>query len=121
MLYYPLPPSHIEWDFPNNYSLTGEEDATGEIRLELRNDVGRWTIDGELAELTFTPGYIRYEFDMAEDNPFPPEGEYTYILTDGDGRVLSTGLMIVGDYTPDRSEHDTTIEYSQYGQEIPTD
>lgn len=116
MLYWPLPPASVELDFPNNLRLTSE-DITGELHLELRNDVGRWTFGGDIAPATFTPGYIRFGFDQQPEDSYPAEGEYTYILTDGDGRVLSTGLIIVGDYTPDRSEHDTTIEYSQYGQD----
>ena len=117
MLYWPLPPASVEWDFPNNYSLTGEEEATGTITLELRNDVGRWSFDGDIDPVDFTPGYIRFGFDQQPEDSYPAEGEYTYILTDGDGRILSTGLIIVGDYTPDRSENDTTIEYNQYGQD----
>lgn len=113
MIYWPLPPAPVRWDFPNSFQLT-EEDVPGGLVLEIRSDVGLWTIDGDVAPVTFTPGYIRYEFDQYPVDTLPAEGEYTYILKDGDGRVLSTGLLIVGDYFPEREQYEKPIQYEQY-------
>lgn len=112
MIYWPQPPAPVQWDFPNSFQLTAEE-VPGGLSLELRNDVGLWTIDAELDRLTFTPGYIRFGFNQVLED-FPTEGEYTYTLKDGDGRVLSTGLLIAGDYHADREQYDKPIQYEQY-------
>lgn len=111
MIYWPLPPAPVRWDFPNSFQLT-EEDVPGGLVLELRNDVGLWTIDAAPERLAFTPGHIRFTPVVPED--FPAEGEYTYTLKDGDGVVLSTGLLIVGDYTHEREHYEKPIQYEQY-------
>lgn len=46
-----------------------------------------------------------------------PEGEYVYELAGDDGRTLSKGVAIVGDYTPDFVDNeDNEIIYKQYGE-----
>ena len=46
-----------------------------------------------------------------------PEGEYVYEMTSEDGRTLSKGVAIVGDYTPDNVDYeDNEIIYKQYGE-----
>ena len=46
-----------------------------------------------------------------------PEGEYEYELTSEDGRALSKGVAIVGDYEPDVVDNeDNEIIYKQYGE-----
>lgn len=46
-----------------------------------------------------------------------PEGEYVYELTSDDGRTLSKGVAVVGDYTPDVIDNeDNEIIYKQYGE-----
>ena len=46
-----------------------------------------------------------------------PEGEYVYELTSEDGRAISKGVAIVGDYTPDIVDNeDNEIIYKQYGE-----
>ena len=46
-----------------------------------------------------------------------PEGEYAYELTSEDGRTLSKGVAIVGDYAPDVVDNeDNEIIYKQYGE-----
>ena len=46
-----------------------------------------------------------------------PEGEYVYELTSDDGRALSKGVAIVGDYTPNIvNNEDDEIIYKQYGE-----
>lgn len=59
--------------------------------------------------------YIEVEVTMTSKRL--PEGEYVYELTDEDGRALSNGVAIVGDYTPDIVDNkDNEIIYKQYGE-----
>lgn len=46
-----------------------------------------------------------------------PEGEYMYELTSEDGRALSKGVAVVGDYATDVVDNeDNEIIYKQYGE-----
>ena len=46
-----------------------------------------------------------------------PEGEYVYELAGEDGRTLSKGVAVVGDYNPDIVDNeDNEIIYKQYGE-----
>ena len=46
-----------------------------------------------------------------------PEGEYVYELTSEDGRAISKGVAIVGDYVSDLVDNeDNEIIYKQYGE-----
>ena len=59
--------------------------------------------------------YIEVEVTMTSKRL--PEGEYVYGLTSEDGRALSKGVAIVGDYTPDVvNNEDNEIIYKQYGE-----
>lgn len=59
--------------------------------------------------------YIEVEVTMTSKRL--PEGEYVYELTSEDGRTLSKGVAIVGDYTPDVVDNeDDEIIYKQYGE-----
>ena len=59
--------------------------------------------------------YIEVEVTMTSKRL--PEGEYVYELTSEDGRTLSKGVAVVGDYTPDIVDNeDNEIIYRQYGE-----
>ena len=59
--------------------------------------------------------YIEVEVTMLSKKL--PEGEYVYEMTSEDGRTLSKGVAIVGDYTPDNVDYeDNEIIYKQYGE-----
>ena len=59
--------------------------------------------------------YIEVEVTMTSKRL--PEGEYMYELTSDDGRALSKGVAIVGDYTPNIvNKEDDEIIYKQYGE-----
>lgn len=59
--------------------------------------------------------YIEVEVTMISKKL--PEGEYAYELTSEDGRALSKGIAIVGEYTPDVVDNDDNeIIYKQYGE-----
>ena len=59
--------------------------------------------------------YIEVEVTMPSKKL--PEGEYVYELTSDDGRALSKGVAIVGDYTPNIvNNEDDEIIYKQYGE-----
>ena len=59
--------------------------------------------------------YIEVEVTMTSKRL--PEGEYVYEMTSEDGRILSKGVAVVGDYTPDIVDNeDNEIIYKQYGE-----
>ena len=59
--------------------------------------------------------YIEVEVTMTSKRL--PEGEYVYELAGEDGRALSKGVAIVGDYAPDVVDNkDDEIIYKQYGE-----
>ena len=59
--------------------------------------------------------YIEVEVTMT--SKILPEGEYVYEMTSDDGRALSKGVAIVGDYTPNIvNKEDDEIIYKQYGE-----
>ena len=59
--------------------------------------------------------YIEIEVTMTSKRL--PEGEYVYELAGEDGRTLSKGIAVVGDYTPDVIDNeDNEIIYKQYGE-----
>ena len=59
--------------------------------------------------------YIEVEVTMTSRRL--PEGEYVYELAAEDGRALSKGVAIVGDYAPDVIDNeDDEIIYKQYGE-----
>lgn len=88
---------------PNVYGWDGQA-AT----LSVTDNVG---LEVATQEISITPGpnYLTATLSLELT-----EGEYTYRITSG-GRVYSEGLLIVGDYTPDRTEKETSIVYEQYG------
>lgn len=59
-----------------------------------------------------TPGTLYYTVEVvfADDMPV---GEYRYELTKG-GCLLSSGLLVVGDYISPREEYNTSVHYQQY-------
>lgn len=59
--------------------------------------------------------YIEVEVTMTSKKL--PDGEYVYELAGEDGRALSKGVAVVGDYTPDIVDNeDNEIIYKQYGE-----
>lgn len=59
--------------------------------------------------------YIEVEVTMTSKRL--PEGEYVYELAGEDGRTLSKGVAVVGDYAPDVIDNeDNEIIYKQYGE-----
>ena len=59
--------------------------------------------------------YIEVEVTMTSKRL--PEGEYVYELAGEDGRTLSKGVAVVGDYAPDVVDNeDDEIIYKQYGE-----
>lgn len=59
--------------------------------------------------------YIEVEVTMTSKKL--PEGEYVYELAGEDGRTLSKGVAVMGDYAPDIVDNeDNEIIYKQYGE-----
>lgn len=59
--------------------------------------------------------YIEVEVTMTSKKL--PDGEYVYELAGENGRALSKGVAVVGDYTPDIVDNeDNEIIYKQYGE-----
>ena len=90
--------------FPLAAPVTDAEKDHGELQITIRNNVGRTPLDPDA---------------------IPPEGEYTYEArletpapdrpAEYSNRVISTGLMVFGDYVPEREQYDDNkTEYEQY-------
>lgn len=59
--------------------------------------------------------YIEVEVTMTSKRL--PEGEYVYELAGENGRALSKGVSVVGDYAPDVVDNEENeIIYKQYGE-----
>lgn len=59
--------------------------------------------------------YIEIEVTMTSKRL--PEGEYVYELAGEDGRAISKGVAVVGDYAPDVVDNkENEIIYQQYGE-----
>lgn len=111
MIYWPKADTELITRIPNatGYAPDGSDPA---LWLEVRNNVGLLAVCGGLSDYDVTPLYIEATIG---DTAQMPEGEYTYALRLGaGGKMLSEGLLIVGDYTPARKEYEKTIEYEQY-------
>lgn len=82
------------------------------LRLKVRS-----TIDLEEVTLEVTAGessdqYAHLSVTLPDDMS---QGEYEYILDDARG-VISTGLLILGNYEGSVQEYETEIVYKQYGE-----
>lgn len=69
-------------------------------------------VDLEVTDQGSSEQYYNLAIELPEGIP---NGEYEYTLYGGD-RVLSTGLMVVGDST-DPSEYNKDVTYEQYETE----
>lgn len=96
---------------------TGYTPAAGDPApwLEVRNNVGLQVLGNGIEPDEVSPLYFVASFDDWAAPEGMPEGEYTYALRLGaGGKMLSEGLLIIGNYTPTRKEYEKTIEYEQY-------
>lgn len=118
MLYWPRKADEFTIEIPNAAGyVPGEDDPA--LWLEVRGNVSLMDFPGGVEGWAVTPLYIAVSFvdwsvpDEAQD------GEYNYTLRLGaDGPVLSSGLLTIGDYAPERViEYEKTTEYEQYGNE----
>jgi hypothetical protein len=112
--------------FPLAAPVTDAEKDHGNFLLTIRNNVGRWNITGYDWDWDATPGWLYVSGRTPLDpDAIPPEGEYTYEARlevpapdhpeDYTNRVISTGLMVFGDYLPEREQYDDNkTEYEQY-------
>lgn len=133
MIYWPLEPG-AEYDIaiPLLSPLSEAEKQGGSIIIVLRNDVGRWDIDGHGWDWYFSPAWVRIPISLGDDfnpNNWPPSGEYTYEAyievaapdtpEDYSYRLLSKGIAIFGDYKdPQPGQYEQEIAYNQYGETI---
>lgn len=134
MIYWPLT-SGAEFDiaFPLLSPLSEAEKQGGSIIIVLRNDVGRWEIDGQGWDWYFSPAWVRCPVtnpDPLDPSQWPPRGEYTYEAyievaapdtpEDYSYRLLSKGIAIFGDYKdPQPGQYENEVIYNQYGETIP--
>lgn len=66
----------------------------------------------DVAVLDLQSTKIYYNIAVALPTGTTP-GEYRYEMKSGDD-VVSTGLLVIGDYTADVTEYNKTIQYEQY-------
>lgn len=126
MIYWPTDGSAIRWAFPNNTGMTGQEPWLAGLYLELRNDTGRWYLDGDISP-EFTPNYLIYGWEPGPDATNPPAGEYTYFLWAYElcgewewcnGKIIAQGLCIVGEYEDAPGQFEREMLYEQFGENI---
>lgn len=113
MIYWPREAEDFVTRIPN---AAGYVPADGDpaLWIEVRNNVGRLSVSGGIARYDVTPLYVEATIGGTDTMP---EGEYTYTVKLGSGgRVISQGLLIVGDYKGDREQYETSVNYEQYGQ-----
>lgn len=121
MIYWPISAEALDIYIPN---ASGYIPADGEPapRLEVRSNVNLNTVTLDWEPDGVTPLYF---FRRIQGWTLPEgmaAGEYTYTLRLGeDGKVLSEGLLIVGDYAVPREQYEKTIQYEQYGNETRHD
>lgn len=134
MIYWPITPG-TEFDiaFPLLSPLSEAEMQEGRLMFTMKNDVGRWEIDGSDWDWYASPAWIRVPVTIPDPvtpgQNWPPEGEYTYEAfievvapdhpEDYSNRLLSKGIAIFGAYSqPQPGQYEQEITYQQYGQEI---
>lgn len=114
MIYIPSTPGeHYEVGIPNAVGIDPLEMLGRPFAIEIRNDVGRWTLRGGAVLVTgVTPAWLKVDGTVID--PAIPEGEYTYRAYVSPDVTISEGLLIVGDYAAAREQYEKTIEYEQY-------
>lgn len=86
-------------------------DATGDLTLTVRSTVGLDTpVDVEVLDLNTSDLYYRVGVTLPEGIA---NGEYEYTLED-ESTTISTGVLIVGDYTTTRTQKNIPVTYEQY-------
>lgn len=86
-------------------------DFTGTLVLTLRSTVDLDTaLDAAVLDLNVFRTVYAVGVALPED--IQP-GEYQYTLEAG-GQTVSTGVLVVGEYTADVTENDKSIQYEQY-------
>lgn len=88
------------------------------MTLKLRNNLTKvvYTFDNLEDKLT---SRLFYTFDLTlQDNM--DDGEYTYNLIDGNEAIVATGLLQIGDYTPNNNTYTAQTQngYIQYNGSI---
>ena len=114
MIYWPKQADEFTMRIPNPLGYI-PADGDPALWLEIRNNVGLQVYGAGMEPDDITPLYFVETWD--DWNVSEAAGEYSYTLRLGAGGiVLSEGLLVVGDYTPERKEYDKKIEYKQYGK-----
>lgn len=116
MIYWPITADEFDLYIPNASGYAPQESDPRPV-LTVRSNVGLELEDAEMEFDTVTPLYFFQRWTNWEVGLVP--GEYTYRLTLGaEGRVLSEGILVVGDYKPaDCIQYDKPTTYEQYQPE----
>ena len=89
-----------------------DTDFTGTLALSLKSTVNLDT--PYLSATVLDLNVFRTVYAVAVELPEGiQEGEYQYRLTAG-GELVSTGVLIIGDYARAKEEYNKTITYEQY-------
>lgn len=83
----------------------------GAYRLTIRNTLDQKFYELPLSEVSETTLLINISTQLPEVS----EGEYEYELYKG-GRVISTGLLVVGKYIAEIKKYNPETNYTQYEQ-----
>lgn len=91
---------------PKHYATTSS--LTLEVKSRLTNDVFHYVVE-DLSALT---DYFLVEIDTES----LPDGEYEYRMLDNgkNDKIVSSGLLRIGEYKPENEEYKYEQEYYQY-------
>lgn len=117
MIYWPITADEFDIYIPNALAYEPQDGDPRPV-LTVRNNVGLDVVSGEIEFDSVTPLYFFQHRDAWDRSDMTP-GEYTYRLTLGEGgKVLSEGLLIVGEYQPAANiQYDKPTTYEQYEPE----
>lgn len=76
------------------------------------------TVDNtsETVNITDASGLTDFFVVSSSEMPDIPDGEYKYIIKDGEETINSTGLLKKGEWTPDNTQYNINNEYIEYEQ-----
>lgn len=112
MLYWPINTT-FQCFFPIVTDIVFDGSSTFDLLVV--DNVGNKVYEGDFDGI-YSPGYVATSMNT-EGGPETP-GEYTYTLRiKANNLVISSGVMVVGEYTRQRIENESTITYEQYNGE----
>lgn len=89
-----------------------EPQSTGDYALQLYSTMNLSTADVAVASATVQGEYVVVGCDFSG----LVSGEYQYTLMQG-AQIISSGLLIINDYSPTVNQYNAVRTYTQYGEQ----